>query len=813
MQDRSPSSFPLANFLLFVVLSFLILVGYSLLMAYLRPPPRQAAGGPEAAKQEQAKAGPQAGPQGQAKAEAKPAAKPGPQDHQPAAKEEPVVKEEPAAKGKPAAKEKPAAKGKPAELVPAAAGPAIPPQWVALGSADPADPYRMLVTLSNRGAALARIELSSSRYCDLEDRSGYLGHLVMDDDGSGKGCPVQVVGPGTPAAKAGLRPGDLITAVNEQMVRNELALEKVLAGTEPGQEVTLEVLRGGKRLSLPPVRLTRRPLEVVRPEPATPEIFLTGKRVFDRVHPEDDSPLGMLVTLQQVDADKIPPDADPADIELGRELAGVDLRTGCWEVVESDQQHAVFRRKLPRRGLEITKTYRLAEVPAEAWAAADAQAYHLEFELRIKNIAGKAHDVAYRLDGPNGLPHEGAWYAYKVSGGLRDIAFQTAQDSNQQINCAVLATEGSHAMAEDRPFRFLAVDAQYFAAALIPDEKVGAVERAVALRIGNADPQRPAITNTSFRILSHPETLQPGQELAHSYKLFAGPKRPGLLKPYDLDKLIYFGWYPWVAEPMTAILEFFHDHVVFNYGLAIIMLTVVVRLALFPLSRKQALGARKMQELQPEIKKIQERYKKDLEGRTKAQQELFRKHNYNPLSGCLVLFIQLPIMVGLYRSLQVDVELRDASLLGHAVRWCSNLAGPDMLYDWSAFMPDAITSGIGMFGLGPYFNLLPMLTIVLFIVQQKMLMPPPADESAAVQQKVMNFMMIFMGILFYKVASGLCIYFIASSLWGLAERKFLPKTAKASSGNGDAPAGRLGRLFAGSRDGDAAARRKRRGKR
>ena len=84
---------------------------------------------------------------------------------------------------------------------------------------------------------------------------------------------------------------------------------------------------------------------------------------------------------------------------------------------------------------------------------------------------------------------------------------------------------------------------------------------------------------------------------------------------------------------------------------------------MFPFSRKQALNAQKMQELQPEIKKIQEKHKKDMEARTKAQQELFRKHNYNPLSGCLVLFIQLPIFVGLYRSLMVDVELRDAPLI------------------------------------------------------------------------------------------------------------------------------------------------------
>jgi YidC/Oxa1 family membrane protein insertase len=91
-------------------------------------------------------------------------------------------------------------------------------------------------------------------------------------------------------------------------------------------------------------------------------------------------------------------------------------------------------------------------------------------------------------------------------------------------------------------------------------------------------------------------------------------------------------------------------------------------------------------------------------------------------------------------------------------------------------MPDFINLGQGIFGLGPYFNILPLATIVLFIWQQKMFMPPPTDEQAAMQQKIMKYMMIFMGFLFYKVASGLCLYFCASTTWSILERKLmLPK--------------------------------------
>ena len=156
--------------------------------------------------------------------------------------------------------------------------------------------------------------------------------------------------------------------------------------------------------------------------------------------------------------------------------------------------------------------------------------------------------------------------------------------------------------------------------------------------------------------------------MTHRFRLFAGPKKPAILenKDYQLGELIYYGWpiFAAVAVPLTAILHFFYAFV-WNYGLAIILLTVLVRGCMFPLSLKQAAGAQKMQLLQPEIKKLPEKHKNNAEARAKAQQELFRKHNYNPLSGCLPIFIQMPVFMGLYRCLMVDIELRDAPLISH----------------------------------------------------------------------------------------------------------------------------------------------------
>ena len=175
------------------------------------------------------------------------------------------------------------------------------------------------------------------------------------------------------------------------------------------------------------------------------------------------------------------------------------------------------------------------------------------------------------------------------------------------------------------------------------------------------------------------------------------------------------------------------------------------------------------------MKKIAEQYKSDMEKRGKAQQDLFRQYNYNPFSGCLLMFLQLPIFIGLYRGLAVDIALRDQPLIP-GVAWCSNLAGPDKLLNWSGFMPAFIADeGVGMFALGPYLNILPLVTVVLFLIQQKLFTPPPTDEQQAMTHKMMSFMTIFIGIMFFKVPSGLCVYFITSSIWGIAERKLLPK--------------------------------------
>ena len=438
--------------------------------------------------------------------------------------------------------------------------------------------------------------------------------------------------------------------------------------------------------------------------------------------------------------------------------------------------------------MEITKTYSLKPVEKAQAANQDYKAYHLQLVIGIRNVGGSERQVAYQLDGPTGLPTEGYWYQ-TIGAGNRDVAVAFGSEKIDRVASTKIGQGGQ----PDLDRSVAAVDrrcCQYFASVLLPppeDPQHPLIDKSQAIRVGQVDRTFPATVDTSCRVVSHLTTLKAhGGSLEHRYLIFAGPKRPKLLEPYEMAELIDYGMFSFIAKPLVKVLDFFYAGV-HNYGIAIILLVALVRLCMFPLSRKQAIGAQKMQQIQPELKRLQEKYKKDAEGMRKAQQELFRKHNYNPLGGCLPLFIQMPIFFALYRTLAVNVELRQAPLLTESIRWCSNLAAPDMLFNWSSFMPEFVNAGASMFSPGPYLNILPIVTVIIYLWQQMVMMPPATDENAATQQKIMKYMMVFMGLMFYRVASGLCLYFIVSSLWGVGERKFLPKLQHHASDEGSRP--------------------------
>ncbi|EMI41413.1 YidC/Oxa1 family insertase periplasmic-domain containing protein [Rhodopirellula sp. SWK7] len=674
------------------------------------------------------------------------------------------------------------------------------PQWTTLGSMDPTSGHVLLVTLNSRGAGIERIEVTERKengrlkYRRVDVRSGYLGYFAADPTETANGVVVNVVGPGTPAANAvskssgtanGLRAGDEIVAINATAVSNITGLQNALEDTKPGDVVTLDVIRDDGPVIQFDATLSEHPLDLVR---------LADTAGDDQV-PGNLSRLSSLLTVGKIGRREIAPGE--------RSIAALnDPSNLVWNVNNDDNANA--------NSQTISFDVQLSEKEVQA-AGGHAiglrrsytlhpGSFVLDMDVQIDNRSDESQQLAYRLEGINGVTLEGWWYSNKISpnwGGsaARDLVYRTKAEGHELVSGFGLLKRARNdsvpddqnlfapdSQAPERELSYIGVDAQYFTVAYLPKEgeqTLNTFRRAIATLAASPSEipkNKERAVNTTFYLDSGVAEVPAGSSLKQSLRLFAGPKQPELFTQYGLDDCIYYGWFSWPAKLLGKLLHVLSG--VGNYALAIFLLTVIVRGAMFPLSRKAAVNAQRMQELAPELKKISEQYKDDMEGRVRAQRELQQRVGFNPMSGCLPMFLQLPIFIGLYRTLSVDIELRQAAFSSWT-SWASNLAAPDMLYYWGDWMWDYM-AGRGTGWLGPYFNILPVIVMGLFLAQQKLFMPPATDEQTAMTQKMMSYMTLIMGLFFFRVPAGLCIYFITSSIWGIGERilvkKTLPKT-------------------------------------
>jgi len=481
---------------------------------------------------------------------------------------------------------------------------------------------------------------------------------------------------------------------------------------------------------------------------------------------------------------------DLIDQQLSEHDPEMGLHNVHWNVEEQQADSVTFSYVAPDGSLEIRKTYRVRPLVTDAISEplrTDPRAYTIECHLQVQNQSDAAQTVQYELLGPCGVILENEEHTRKY----RDIKLEFAEDGSSSVFTAAatqsawddarLANPGltekqlSELIREGedkwiQPIRYAGVDVQFFAALVAPTD-----DRTIEQQV--ADPwieriwpvlvqghKTTTFADITFRMQSKPRTLSPagqaGDAIDHSYSLFVGPKHQALLDPppFEADKVLDYGsYFGFIARGMHSVLSFLYG-IGMPYWLAIISLTVMVRCCLFPLSRKQALSAARMKALQPKLNELKLKYGDEKEKMAKAQMELWRKHDINPLGGCMPLFFQLPVFIGLYTCLNTAVDLRLSSFL-----WVDNLAAPDALFR----MPTKIPF------LGQDFNLLPCINVVLFLVQQKLFMPPPTDEQQEMQHKMMNVMTIFFAVMFWHVPAGLCMYFVASSMWSIGERKLL----------------------------------------
>jgi len=282
---------------------------------------------------------------------------------------------------------------------------------------------------------------------------------------------------------------------------------------------------------------------------------------------------------------------------------------------------------------------------------------------------------------------------------------------------------------------------QYFMAGILPGTVDGKdVPSSRQFRHATATGPDGATHDVYTASVSWPNVVVPaGGNAEVKYSFYVGPKHYALLKAADnyLERAISWGWFEPLVKPLYAVLTWLHGHLG-NWGLAVIGLTLLLKIVTFPLANKSYRAMAKMRRLQPEIEKLKERYKDDQQNLALETMKLYKKEQVNPLSGCWPMFIQIPIFFAMYKVVLVTFEFRHAPL----GLWISDMSVHD-----------------------PFF-VLPVLMGISMFVQFK-LNPPPADPTQAM---MFQWMPVFMTVMFLWFPSGLVLYWLTNNVLSVAQQ-------------------------------------------
>jgi len=286
-----------------------------------------------------------------------------------------------------------------------------------------------------------------------------------------------------------------------------------------------------------------------------------------------------------------------------------------------------------------------------------------------------------------------------------------------------------------------AVEQKYFISAIIPENT-----RPVQLRLSGGD------RIVSCKLVLPYMQLAPGQTETFTFSLYLGPRDIDIMQQQqcNLERTIDLGWFDIIAKPLLLSLKFF-NRFLHNYGLSIILLTIVIKILFWPLTNKSFKSMQGMKELQPEINALKEKYKDNREEFARQQMDLFRRYKVNPLGGCLPMLLQIPVFIALYRALMDSIELRHANFITF---WINDLSAKDPTYIAPLIM------GASMF------------------LQQKMT-PTSVDPS---QARIMMFMPVIFTFMFLNFPSGLVIYWLVNNLISIAQQVYINKKHSHSGG-------------------------------
>jgi YidC/Oxa1 family membrane protein insertase len=297
---------------------------------------------------------------------------------------------------------------------------------------------------------------------------------------------------------------------------------------------------------------------------------------------------------------------------------------------------------------------------------------------------------------------------------------------------------------------------KYWLTALIPDQKEALSANYRHFKQGNID-----VYQVDYRGSEH--VAEPGASVTVDDKFFAGAKEVALLDRYEstldvprFDRAIDFGWFYFLTKPIFLTLDFFYG-AIGNFGLAILLLTVLIKLVFFPLANKSYKAMSKMKQLQPEMQKLRERFGEDKARLNQEMMALYKRVGANPMAGCLPIVIQIPVFFSLYKVLYVTIEMRHAPFYG----WIHDLSSPD---------PTTFANLFGLIHWTPPTIMMigawPILMGITMFLQQK-LNPQPPDPMQAKMFMVLPFVFTYM---LAQMPAGLVIYWAWNNLLSIAQQ-------------------------------------------
>lgn len=456
-------------------------------------------------------------------------------------------------------------------------------------------------------------------------------------------------------------------------------------------------------------------------------------------------------------------------LRLCKSDSAQDIVNGNWKVVKEAPAELVMEGIGPG-GITITKRFAFSE-----------ESYDFLFEVRLRNTTGAKISPSYRVLVSNGILEEtgrgmpgGAVVARREGGNLNISRVAPAALTDEKPKKEFTAG-GAWAGLENK----------YFAAVLAPRDKVTStavqsilVERAFPPPEEPTSPKRdePRLLNIRAVLVTKEIPIEVEDEVIHRYLFYVGPKHDdalGKYREFGFDRLINYGWFGFLSKLFLWILRGIHS-VLPNWGVAIIILTLIVRGCLHPVSRKSQISMYKhqqaMQKLKPKIDKLKAKHKNSRQKFAQEQMKLLKEEGVSmiPTGGCLLLPLQIPVFIGLYWALSLSIELRQASF----VLWINDLSKQDAVF--------TLPSNIPILGT-PHINILPILMLAAMVFQQ-LTQPRPPDPQVAQQQKMTMFIMLFvLGFIFYSMPSGLVLYFLTSTLVGIAETRYVRRKLAAEA--------------------------------